>query len=433
MYEGQRPPPGDWRTWLLLMGRGSGKTEAACRWVQHQVETGRAKRVALLAPTWKDARTVIVEGPSGMLAVAPPWCRPKYYRSLRELHWPNGAVGFTYSAEEPESLRGPQHDLAYADEIARYRGPAAMDNLLLGLRLGADPRLCVSTTPRPVQWLSELIGDPTTAVTRGTTYDNRSHLAPSFYDRIVTKFEGTRLGQQELLGLLLGVSEGVWFRAFDPARHVTAAAEYDPTLPVHLAIDAGVSDHHAAVWYQVRSILDPAVRSPTGWVISEDPRRRDRVTVFGDYHSQGLSSAQAARAIHQHGLSLPSAGRLESVRLDPYGLPSTGAGITAFHEFVRVFGSLTDRWPKHRVLDGLDQLEVLLESMCLLIHPRCELLTSAFQSYSRIQLRSGEWINEPKDPQHPHEDLMDALRGGIRTQFPEGRVEQPDLRTVRGF
>jgi len=160
-------------------------------------------------------------------------------------------------------LRGPQHDGAWLDELAAFPYPQALDNLLFGLRLGADPRLCVTTTPKPVRLVTELVSDPTTAIARGTTYENRAHLAASFFDRIVTKYEGTRLGQQELLAEILEVSDGAWFKSFDPSRHVTEGAEYVPGFPVHLAIDCGVSRHVAAVWFQVRPVrYVPALALP---------------------------------------------------------------------------------------------------------------------------------------------------------------------------
>ena len=128
-------------------------------------------------------------------------------------------------------MRGPQHDCAWLDELAAFRYPAAFDNLLFGLRLGADPRLCVTTTPRPVRLVTDLIGDPTTAIARGTTYDNRSNLAPSFFDRIVNKYEGTRLGQQELMAEVLEVGDGIWFPGFDPEKHVTRVGRIRPEVP----------------------------------------------------------------------------------------------------------------------------------------------------------------------------------------------------------
>ena len=212
---------------------------------------------------------------------------------------------------------------------------------------------------------------------------------------------------------------------------MTAAAEYDPALPVHLAIDCGVSRHVAAVWFQVRRGRVPIERTPSGWIVQADPREPETVTVFGDFHREGLFSEAAARAILAHGQALPCRGRYDTVRLDPASAARTGIGPTAYAEFERVFGPRTlGRWPTHRVLDGLDQLEVLLDRQCLLIHPRCEKLKCAFQNYSRRKNTGGDWLDDPADPQHPHEDLMDALRGGLRDRFPEGRIDQPRLRTV---
>jgi phage terminase large subunit-like protein len=158
----QRPPAGDWRTWLVLAGRGFGKTRCAAEWIRHRVETGAARRVALVGATAADVRDVMVEGPSGILAVSPPRDRPRYEPSKRRLTWPNGAVATTFSAEEPDRLRGPQSDCAWLDELAAFPYPQALDNLLFGLRLGADPRLCVTTTPKPVRLVTELVADPTT-------------------------------------------------------------------------------------------------------------------------------------------------------------------------------------------------------------------------------------------------------------------------------
>jgi hypothetical protein len=301
--------------------------------------------------------------------------------------------------------------------VASWRYPEAMDNLLFGLRLGDDPRLCVTTTPKPVPLVIDLINDPTTAVVRGTTYENRVHLATSFFERIVTKFEGTRLGQQELLAEVLEVSDGVWFHRFDAAKHVGEAAEYHPRYPVHLAIDCGVSRHVAAVWFQVREAGPNA-----------DDRR---VTVFGDFHAEGLYSEAAAKAIEATGRGLPCQGQSDTVRLDPASSARTGIGPTALGEFERVFGPrVLARWPGHRVADGLDQLEVLLDRGLLTIHPRCTRLKVAFQNYARRRTGRGDWLDEPADPQHPHEDLMDALRGGVRDRFPEGRIEPPKMQRI---
>src|SRR5579862_4195197 len=188
----QLPPPGDWRVWLLLAGRGFGKTRTGAELVQARVAAHTALRIALVAPTAADARDVMVEGESGLLAIAPPWNRPLYEPSKRRLTWPNGAVATTFSADEPERLRGPQHDFAWCDELAAWRYPQAWDMLMFGLRLGADPRAVVTTTPRPSRLIKALIVDPKVVVTRGSTAENRANLAPAFLEQIVRRYEGTR-------------------------------------------------------------------------------------------------------------------------------------------------------------------------------------------------------------------------------------------------
>ena len=210
----QLTPPGDWRTWLVLAGRGWGKTRTGAEFVRAEVESGRAKRVALVAPTAADARDVIAEGESGILAVSPPWSEPLYEPSKRRLTWPNGAIATLYSADEPRRLRGPQHDLAWADELAAWERPEAWDQLMFGLRLGADPRVIVTTTPRPISVVRELLKADTTHLTRGATFDNRANLAPAFFEQIIRKYEGTRLGRQELYAEVLDdVPGALWTRA----------------------------------------------------------------------------------------------------------------------------------------------------------------------------------------------------------------------------
>ncbi len=392
------------------MGRGAGKTRSGAEWVRNLVETGQARRVALVGATAADVRDVMIEGESGLLAICPPSNRPVYEPSKRRLTWPNGAMATAYSADEPDRLRGPQHDAAYCDEIATWRRPGAWDNLIFGLRLGPDPRICVTTTPKPVRLVKSLVADPSTVVVRGSTHENRANLAPTFFDKITSTYEGTRLGQQELYAEILEVSEGAWFARFEPARHITAEAEYHTSFPVFLAIDCGVSRHVGAVWFQVRGT---------------------RITVFADYHAEGKFSAENARDIKALSDGLATFGRLDAVRLDPAATARTGVGPAAYGEFERIFGSrVLARWPSHHVADGLDQLELLLETGCLVIHPRCIHLKAAFQNYVRKQSSGGEWLDEPVDPQHPHEDLIDALRGGVRDRFPEGRIPQPSFNRV---
>jgi len=210
----QRPPPGeDWFIWLLLAGRGFGKTRTLVEFVREKVTAGTAKRVALVAPTAADARNILVEGASGIIACSPPWFRPCFEPSKRRLTWPSGATATLYSADEPDRLRGPQHDLAAVDELGSWRYPETWDNLMLGLRLGARPLCAVATTPRPTKLIKDLVNreGAGVVVTRGTSYENRNNLAPQFFDLMTKKYEGTRLGRQELMGeLLVDVSGALW-------------------------------------------------------------------------------------------------------------------------------------------------------------------------------------------------------------------------------
>jgi hypothetical protein len=386
-------------------------TRTGAEWVRHLAETGQARRIALVAPTAADVRDVVVEGQSGILAVCPPWSRPQYEPSKRRLTWPSGAIARMYSADEPNRLRGPQFDAAYCDELACWRRPDAWSNLRFGLRLGANPRICVTTTPRPVRLVKDLIAEPTTVLVKGSTHENRPNLAPAFLGQILATYEGTRLGQQEIYAEILEIGEGAWFAGFDVAKYVSAEAEYDWRFPVHLGIDAGTSLTTAAVWFQVRPF-------------SAD---RYRVTVFGEYLAKGLYSQANAVAIKRKCDELPCRGRVDAVRIDPAATARTGIGPAAYGEYERVFGRTLERAPSHLVTDGLDQIEVLLDRGDLLIHPRCVALKAAFQNYSRAQ-RGGEWLDRPADDQSPHEDLIDACRYGIRSRFPEGRAEQPMLR-----
>jgi phage terminase large subunit-like protein len=222
----QIEPPGDWRTWLLLAGRGFGKTRTGGETVRAWAESGRFRRIAMVAPTSKDVRDVMVEGESGLIALCPPWNRPRWEPAKGHITWPNGAQAFTYSADQPERLRGPQHDAAWCDELAAWRRPEAWDMLMFGLRLGTDLRAVVTTTPRPVRLVRELLAAKTTAVTRGSTYENRSNLAAAFFSEIITKYEGTRLGRQELLAEVLDdVPGALWTRARIDAHRVAKAPD----------------------------------------------------------------------------------------------------------------------------------------------------------------------------------------------------------------
>jgi predicted phage terminase large subunit-like protein len=224
--DSQLPPGGEWRVWLLLAGRGFGKTRTGAEFVRARVGAHTARRIALVAPTAADVRDVMVEGESGILAISRTGDRPDYEPSKRRLTWPNGATATLFSADEPQRLRGPQHDLAWCDELAAWRYPEAWDMLMFGLRLGADPRAVVTTTPRPTKLVKTLIADPKVVVTRGTTAENRENLAPAFLDQIVRRYEGTRLGRQELdAEILEDVPGALWSRALIEAVRIVDVPE----------------------------------------------------------------------------------------------------------------------------------------------------------------------------------------------------------------
>jgi phage terminase large subunit-like protein len=235
----QLPPDGDWRVWLLLAGRGFGKTRTGAELVRARVAVRTARRIALVAPTAADARDVMVEGESGILAISPPGDRPRYEPSKRRLTWSSGAIATLYSADQPERLRGPQHDTAWCDELASWRYPEAWDMLMFSLRLGADPRVVVTTTPRPTKLIRGLAADRTVAVTRGTTYENRANLAPDFIEQIVRKYEGTRLGRQEIEAEILDdLPGGLWNRGVIEAARARTAPDL---VRVVVAIDPAAS------------------------------------------------------------------------------------------------------------------------------------------------------------------------------------------------
>lgn len=212
----QQAPSGPWRTWLLLGGRGSGKTRTGAEWVQALAQgAGRQTdlRIALVAETLSDAREVMVDGISGLCRIA-GWFRPDYEASRRRLVWPNGAIAQIFSSEDPESLRGPQFHAAWCDELAKWKHPQeTFDMLQFGLRLGTLPRQVVTTTPRNLPLLKAILADPETRATRLATVDNSAHLAPGFIAALEARYGGTRLGRQELAGELIEDREdGLWKR-----------------------------------------------------------------------------------------------------------------------------------------------------------------------------------------------------------------------------
>jgi phage terminase large subunit-like protein len=218
----QLAPIDDWFCWLVLAGRGFGKTRMGVEWVRSRISgtsplsarRDAPERIALVSQTMSDGRDVVVEGESGFLAHSPPNLRPHFEPSRRRLVWPNGVKAYIYSGDEPDQLRGPQHHLAWADELAKWRhSESAWSNLILGLRLGPSPQVMVTTTPKPLPLIKRLLEDSNTVVTRGSTFENARNLSPRFIAEMRRTFEGTRLGRQELYGELLEDTPGaLWSR-----------------------------------------------------------------------------------------------------------------------------------------------------------------------------------------------------------------------------
>lgn len=287
----QLPPEGDWRTWMILGGRGAGKTRAGAEWVRAQVEgarpldAGRCARMALVGETVDQVREVMIFGESGIMACSPPDRRPEWQATRKRLLWPNGAIAQVFSAHEPESLRGPQFDGAWVDELAKWkRAQETWDMLQFGLRLGEDPRVCVTTTPRNVGVLKELMARDSTVVTSAPTEANAANLAQGFLEEVRARYAGTRLGRQELDGVLVDEAEdALWTPAMIEAGRV---AEAPPLDRIVVAIDPPVTGHGGS----------DACGIVVAGAITRGPVQDWRAFVLEDASVEGASPAQWAEA-----------------------------------------------------------------------------------------------------------------------------------------
>lgn len=298
----QVPPQGDWDTWVVLGGRGAGKTRAGAEWVRARVEgngptdPGPCRRVALVAETVDQAREVMIFGESGLMACSPPDRRPVWHAARKMLVWPNGAVAQVFSAHDPESLRGPQFDAVWADEIAKWkRGEEAWEMVQFCLRLGDDPRACVTTTPRNAPVLKSLLAQSGTVMTHAPTSANRANLADRFLAQMQDRFAGTRLGQQELEGILIPDAEGaLWTAAgLDACRVVDIPA----LSRIVVAVDPPASAHATS---------DDCGIVVVG-VVTDGPPQNWRAYVLEDATVSAASPQKWAEAAidayHRHGAS----------------------------------------------------------------------------------------------------------------------------------
>ncbi|MEM1341865.1 MAG: terminase family protein [Pseudomonadota bacterium] len=242
----QLPPDGPWNTWVIMGGRGAGKTRAGAEWVRSMVEgsrpldPGRATRVALVGETVDQVREVMIFGESGIMACSPPDRRPQWQVTRKQLVWANGAVAQVFSAHDPESLRGPQFDAAWVDELAKWKKAGdTWDMLQFGLRLGDHPQACVTTTPRNVGVLKDILKRDGTVVTHAATEANRAFLAQSFLDEVRSRYAGTVLGRQELDGVLIEEVDGaLWVPSHIEKCRVGKTPEFDRIV---VAIDPPVT------------------------------------------------------------------------------------------------------------------------------------------------------------------------------------------------
>lgn len=271
----QWPPPGDWRIWLFLGGRGSGKTRAGAEWIAEGVRKKRMRRVALIGATHADARSVMIEGPSGLLACADG---ARYEPANARVLWGGGAIAHVLSAEEPDSIRGYQFDAAWCDEFAKWKDPqTALEMALMALRLGDRPRMLVTTTPRNIPALKALMAAPDTKTTTSTTAANAFNLAPGFYESMVARFGGTRLGRQELDAELIEDNDkALWRRDWIEAARVSGAPALERIV---VAVDPPATAHG----------------DECGIVVAG--RADDRAYILADRSEAGLTPAGWARRV----------------------------------------------------------------------------------------------------------------------------------------
>lgn len=365
----QHIPEGDWTTWLILAGRGWGKTKTGSETIRSwacgstPLAAGHCKHIALVAETSGDARDVMVEGPAGILACHPKDFRPLYEPSKRRLTWPNGAQATLYNAVEPDQLRGPQHDAAWGDEVAKWRYmQETWDQLQMGLRLGLHPRQIITTTPRPLPLIRKLLIDPSCVSTRGRTWDNADNLAAPFLRQIEDRYTGTRLGRQELEGEVLDDMPGALWNhetidlgrkrvppdlerivvAVDPAA--TSGEDADETGIVAVGIGRDEDGNQRGYVLADRSLRG----SPEEWAKAAVNlyRELDADRIVAEKNQGGEMVASVLKAVDRNvPITLVTATRGKVVRAEP---------ISALYEQGRV----------HHV----GQFKKLEEQMCLFTH-----------------------------------------------------------------
>lgn len=382
--EEQRPPPGDWTTWLVVGGRGSGKTRAGAEWVHGLALAAGARtdlRIALIAETLGDAREVMIDGASGIARIARR-LRPEVEISRRRIVWPNGAIAQIFSSEDPESLRGPQFHYAWCDELAKWKhAEETFDMLQFGLRLGERPRQLVTTTPRAVPLLKRLIGDADTVVTRLSTADNAAHLAPGFITALERRYGGTRLGRQELGGELIEDREdALWrrerlealtVRLIEPLRRIVVAVDppagSGPASVCGIVVAGLMENGRAAV------LADCSVegKSPADWAraVVSAYRRFEADRVVAEVNQGGDMVAAMLKSVEANlPVTLVRATRGKYLRAEPVAALYEQGRVVHVARFVALEDQMCDFGP-----DGLsggrspDRLDALVWALTALM------------------------------------------------------------------
>jgi phage terminase large subunit-like protein len=331
--QAQTPPPGDWRTWLVMAGRGFGKTRTGAEWVREQALAHRDARIALVGSTAADVRDVMVEA---LITACDRYAfRPHWHKSERRLDFSNGARVWTYSAEEPDRLRGPQHTHAWSDEVAAWSYPETWDMLQFGLRIGANPQQIATTTPRPVSIVKDLLSQVESGdvvVTGGSSYDNAANLAPAFIEQIIRRYEGTTLGRQEIHAeLLLDVPGALWKLATIQANRlrdvdierltrivvgVDPAASADDESSETGIVVAGVDGHGDGYVLEDASLRGTPLEWASAVVAVFDRWRADRVVA--EANNGGLMVEQTLRTVRPRlPITLVHASRGKIPRAEP--------------------------------------------------------------------------------------------------------------------
>lgn len=284
-------PDTDWLVGFALAGRGFGKTRIGAEWVREQIETGK-RRVALVGRTAKDVRDVMVEGESGILNICPPWNRPTYNPSKARITWPNGAIATCYSGDKPDSLRGPQHDAAWIDELAAFRyARDTWDNLQLGLRLGRLPQTVITTTPRPIKLLREILKDENTVKIGGSTYENLPNLSRQF-QTVIKRYEGTTRGRQELYAELLeDIPGALWRHTLIDRDRVRSAPEM---ARIVVAIDPSVTSNEDS---DDTGIIIAGLGEDSDYYIIDDVSAHDTPNVWAKRAIRAFEKHKADRIV----------------------------------------------------------------------------------------------------------------------------------------